>query len=80
MVDAGQPRGRAHRLPASDERLGWTGDINAFGPTAAFLYDVAGVLGSWLEDLAAEQAELGGVPMVVPDALGHSTYADRAVG
>jgi alpha-L-rhamnosidase len=56
--------------PQRDERLGWTGDINAFGPTAAFLYDVAGVLGSWLEDLAAEQAELGGVPMVVPDALG----------
>jgi alpha-L-rhamnosidase len=56
--------------PQRDERLGWTGDINAFGPTAAFLYDVAGVLGSWLEDLAAEQAELGGVPLVVPDALG----------
>ena len=28
------------------------------------------MLGSWLEDLAAEQAELGGVPMVVPDVLG----------
>jgi alpha-L-rhamnosidase len=57
--------------PQRDERLGWTGDINAFGPTAAFLYDVTGLLGSWLEDLAAEQAELGGVPMVVPDALGY---------
>jgi alpha-L-rhamnosidase len=57
--------------PQRDERLGWTGDINAFGPTAAFLYDVTGVLGSWLQDLAAEQAERGGVPMVVPDALGY---------
>lgn len=55
--------------PQRDERLGWTGDINAFGPTAAYLYDVRGVLGSWLQDLAAEQAEKGFVPWVVPDAL-----------
>ncbi|MDF2994300.1 MAG: alpha-L-rhamnosidase, partial [Microbacterium sp.] len=38
--------------PQRDERLGWTGDINAFAPAAAFLYDVRGVLGSWLRDLA----------------------------
>lgn len=55
--------------PQRDERLGWTGDINAFAPTAAFLYDVRGVLGSWLQDLAAEQAEKGFVPWVVPDVL-----------
>ncbi|MEU9350636.1 family 78 glycoside hydrolase catalytic domain [Streptomyces griseoloalbus] len=42
--------------PQRDERLGWTGDINAFAPTAAFLYDV---LGSWLDDLAAEQRQKG---------------------
>ncbi|WP_018503466.1 glycoside hydrolase family 78 protein [Parafrankia discariae] len=53
--------------PQRDERLGWTGDINAFGPTAAFLYDVRGVLGSWLTDLVAEQREQGHVPLVVPD-------------
>lgn len=55
--------------PQRDERLGWTGDINAFAPTAAFLYDVRGVLGSWLEDLATEQREKGFVPWVVPDVL-----------
>ncbi|MGC7101775.1 glycoside hydrolase family 78 protein [Amycolatopsis lurida] len=55
--------------PQRDERLGWTGDLNAFGPTATFLYDVRGVLGSWLTDLAAEQREKGYVPMVVPDVL-----------
>ena len=55
--------------PQRDERLGWTGDLNAFAPTAAFLYDVRAVLGSWLEDLAAEQAEKGFVPWVVPDVL-----------
>jgi alpha-L-rhamnosidase len=45
--------------PQRDERLGWTGDINAFAPTAAFLYDVRGVLGSWLQDLAVEQKATG---------------------
>ncbi|CUU54875.1 alpha-L-rhamnosidase [Parafrankia irregularis] len=55
--------------PQRDERLGWTGDLNAFAPTAAFLYDMRGLLGSWLTDLAAEQAEKGHVPLVVPDAL-----------
>lgn len=55
--------------PQRDERLGWTGDINAFAPTAAFLFDTAGFLGSWLDDLVAEQAALGFVPVVVPDVL-----------
>lgn len=55
--------------PQRDERLGWTGDINAFGPTAAFLYDVRGVLGSWLQDLSLEQEKAGFVPWVVPDVL-----------
>lgn len=52
--------------PQRDERLGWTGDINAFAPVGAFLYDVTDWLGSWLEDLAAEQRRLGVVPYVVP--------------
>jgi alpha-L-rhamnosidase len=53
--------------PQRDERAGWTGDINAFASTAAYLYDVRGVLGSWLQDLWAEQRSKGGVPFVVPD-------------
>ncbi|MGW0808561.1 family 78 glycoside hydrolase catalytic domain [Nonomuraea sp. NPDC002799] len=52
--------------PQRDERLGWTGDIQVFAPTASFLYDCSGALGSWLADLAAEQAELGSVPHYVP--------------
>jgi alpha-L-rhamnosidase len=55
--------------PQRDERLGWTGDINAFAPTATFLYDVADMLGSWLEDLAAEQRVTKLVPWVVPDVI-----------
>lgn len=53
--------------PQRDERAGWTGDINAFGSTAAFLYDVRSILGSWLEDLALDQKTEGSVPFVVPN-------------
>jgi len=52
--------------PQRDERLGWTGDIQVFGPTAAFLYDVGGFLASWLSDLAVEQLPDGTVPWYVP--------------
>src|SRR2546428_1810258 len=56
--------------PQRDERLGWTGDIQIFAPTASFLYDCAGFLTSWLADLAAEQAAAGGVvPLVVPNVV-----------
>ncbi len=55
--------------PQRDERLGWTGDIQVFSPTASFLFDVNGFLDNWLADLAAEQAEDGGVPFVIPDIL-----------
>jgi alpha-L-rhamnosidase len=56
--------------PQRDERLGWTGDIQVFAPTAAFLADCAGFLSSWLRDLAHEQRRQNGVvPLVVPAAL-----------
>ncbi|MFH8249010.1 family 78 glycoside hydrolase catalytic domain [Microbacterium sp. B2969] len=55
--------------PQRDERLGWTGDIQIFAPTANFLFDSAGFLTSWLADLAAEQDETGRVPHVIPDIL-----------
>ncbi len=59
--------------PQRDERLGWTGDIEVFGPTASFLYDSEGFLTSWLRDLVIEQAEAeGSVPWVVPNALGET--------
>jgi alpha-L-rhamnosidase len=55
--------------PQRDERLGWTGDIQVFAPTACFLYNTAGFLTSWLADLAAEQAATGGVPFMVPQVM-----------
>lgn len=56
--------------PQRDERLGWTGDIQVFSPTASFIYDCAGLLANWLQDLSIDQATNGGVvPCVVPDVL-----------
>ncbi len=69
--------------PQRDERLGWTGDLEVFSPTASFLYDASGFLQSWLKDLAIEQHKLNGaVPHVVPDVLrgaaGAAAWADAA--
>jgi alpha-L-rhamnosidase len=62
--------------PQRDERLGWTGDLQVFAPTACFLYDAGGFLRSWLLDLAVAQQAAGGiVPVVVPNALGEAMAA-----
>jgi alpha-L-rhamnosidase len=52
--------------PQRDERLGWTGDLQVFAPTASFLFDVSGFVSNWLEDLRAEQFPDGRVALVVP--------------
>jgi alpha-L-rhamnosidase len=52
--------------PQRDERLGWTGDLQVFAPTASYLYDCDGFLASWLADVAHEQADIGFVPPYVP--------------
>ena len=56
--------------PQRNERLGWTGDLAVFAPTAAYLFDVEGFLADWLVDLSLEQEHADGlVPHVVPDVL-----------
>jgi alpha-L-rhamnosidase len=60
--------------PQRDERLGWTGDLQVFAPTAAFLYDVSGMLGSWLKDVAVEQLPDGTVPWYVPVIPGGDSW------
>jgi alpha-L-rhamnosidase len=58
--------------PQRDERLGWTGDIAVFAPTASFLFDSSAFLSDWMRDLALEQqANAGVVPFVVPNVLKH---------
>lgn len=68
--------------PQRDERLGWTGDIQIFSPTASFLYNTSGMLSSWLKDLAAEQTHdyAGITPLVVPNILKPDFMAQAAWG
>ncbi|KAF4993541.1 hypothetical protein FGRMN_6400 [Fusarium graminum] len=42
--------------PQRDERLGWTGDAHAFGPTSNYLYDTASLWKSWHKDVWSEMA------------------------
>lgn len=56
--------------PQRDERMGYLGDLAAFAPTAAFLYDIDAFLRDWLLDLNVEQRIQGGqVPLTVPNTL-----------
>lgn len=56
--------------PQRDERLGWTGDLAIFARTAGFLYDTTDMLGSWLEDVAAEQlCDNDGVPSLATQTV-----------
>ncbi|MFS0735064.1 family 78 glycoside hydrolase catalytic domain [Microbacterium sp. 1P10UB] len=57
--------------PQRDERLGWTGDVQVFAPTATTLYDCNGFLAHWLTDLRLEQDRSDGVvPTIVPNVFG----------
>ena len=71
--------------PQRDERLGWTGDAQAFAPTACTLFEAQQFWASWLEDLALDQDDELGVPSVVPDVVlegeprfGRAGWADAA--
>ncbi|WP_428312897.1 family 78 glycoside hydrolase catalytic domain [Hydrocarboniphaga sp.] len=52
--------------PARDERLGWTGDINVFAPTASRLQDTRAFLSKWMDDLRDAQRTDGNIPAIVP--------------
>ncbi|MEU4148824.1 alpha-L-rhamnosidase [Streptomyces sp. NPDC026659] len=52
--------------PARDERLGWTGDINVFAPTATYTMESARFLTKWLDDLRDGQTADGAFPNVAP--------------
>ncbi|KAL3492160.1 bacterial alpha-L-rhamnosidase domain protein [Aspergillus germanicus] len=64
--------------PQRDERLGWTGDLALFAPTATLIYQCFGVVKDWLQDVAFDQKQRGGVPpMVSPNCLaGIETWGD----
>jgi alpha-L-rhamnosidase len=52
--------------PQRDERLGWTGDAQAFSRTAAYNMDVHNFFSKWLKDVAADQTDNGMVPLWFP--------------
>ena len=71
--------------PQRDERLGWTGDAQAFAATGSTLFDSAAFWTSWLRDLELDQDSALGVPSVVPDVVlsgelrfGRAGWADAA--
>ncbi|THF73692.1 alpha-L-rhamnosidase [Cohnella fermenti] len=69
--------------PQRDERLGWTGDAQAFIRASTYNRNVAPFFVKWLRDLAADQQPDGGVPHVIPELkiAGHNSAAwgDAAV-
>ncbi|GAA2898294.1 rhamnosidase [Actinoplanes cyaneus] len=56
--------------PQRDERLGWTGDIAAFGATSTFNFDTYGLLNKFVTDLVDAQRADGAFTDVAPDVLG----------
>lgn len=60
--------------PQRDERLGWTGDAQAFAATASTLFDSEAFWRSWLVDLEIDQDEDGSVAAVVPNIIGDTDF------
>ena len=69
--------------PQRDERLGWTGDAQAFSRTAAFNFGVNNFFAKWMRDFEADQQPNGSIPFVIPNVLGANSggsagWADAA--
>jgi alpha-L-rhamnosidase len=69
--------------PQRDERLGWTGDAQAYIRTATCLADTQAFYDKWLVDLADAQRQDGQFPMVAPLKVaggdGGPAWADAGV-
>lgn len=69
--------------PQRDERLGWTGDAQAYIRTAAFYSDVQAFFNKWLTTLDDAQEENGNFPKVAPVVMGQNdggpAWADAGV-
>jgi alpha-L-rhamnosidase len=68
--------------PQRDERLGWTGDIAAFGATSTFNFDTHGLLDKFADDLVDAQRSDGAFTDVAPavlDGAGKAGWADAGV-
>ena len=66
--------------PQRDERLGWTGDAQAFAGASNTLFDTESFWRNWLIDLELDQFENGDVGAVVPDILKrHQSIGDWVI-
>ena len=69
--------------PQRDERLGWTGDTQAFCGTAAYNADVNGFFHKWLQDARDSQDESGMYPDVIPTSrmvgFGGAAWSDAGI-
>ncbi len=66
--------------PQRDERLGWTGDAQAFCATSSYLMNNVLFFRKWLRDLESEQLENGGVPYVIPHVLDEKSHSSSGWG
>jgi alpha-L-rhamnosidase len=57
--------------PQRDERLGWTGDAQAYARTATYNADVAAFFTKWLDDLDEAQQDSGAFPDYAPYPMRH---------
>ncbi|HVT92770.1 MAG TPA: family 78 glycoside hydrolase catalytic domain [Bryobacteraceae bacterium] len=55
--------------PQRDERLGWTGDAEAFWRTGAYNFDIAAFTRKYMLDMIDAQTPEGAFPNVAPDLL-----------
>jgi len=55
--------------PQRDERLGWTGDAQAYIKTASMITDIQKFFEKWLVDLEIGQFENGNYPAVAPELM-----------
>jgi len=65
--------------PQRDERLGWTGDAQAYIRTASYNADVAAFFTKWLDDLEESQRPNGAYPAYAPFPMQHG-IAKKAFG
>lgn len=55
--------------PQRDERMGWTGDAQAFLSTSMFNFDSHAFWKSWLGSMRDDQLPTGKIPCVIPDVF-----------
>ncbi|MCC7435797.1 MAG: family 78 glycoside hydrolase catalytic domain [Methanoregulaceae archaeon] len=66
--------------PQRDERLGWTGDILAYAPTASYFMDMAAFYTKWMPDMRDAQAEFGAFADFAPHPYGKDRHFTSAPG